>query len=149
MTRYYFTTEQRRKGGKARAAQAALARIAAPTQAEALARAAMALLTPAAEYEKPVVTGDNLIQYIDIYGVVEERQVAIEVDGSKGWHTTNGKMAHYDELKARWCHEHGVILVVLTANHAKLPVEKLAEHIHACARHAIGVYNEICNRLDV
>lgn len=63
-----------------------------------------------AEFE--ITHDDGMPQWIDIF--VPEYNLAIEVDGSHGWHNYNGdpdknlKMARYDELKMKWCDEHHI-----------------------------------------
>jgi len=122
------------KGGKARAAQAAVHRITHPTTAEVAARAAVATLTESVIYEYPIETAPGLNQYIDIYATIDGQGVAVEVDGSNGWHNTNGKMAAYDESKARWCHDHGVKLVVITVRTVEQGPEAIADSL----RHQIA-----------
>jgi hypothetical protein len=123
-----FTTGERTKGGKARAAQAALERIAAPTAAELAVRTAALVLDPNARFEYPVETQPGLVQYIDILCTIDGQATAIEVDGSHGWHM-NGKMANYDEIKARWCHANGVHSVTVSSTMAGRPVEQIVAYL--------------------
>jgi hypothetical protein len=125
-----FTAGERTKGGKARAAQAALERIAAPTAAELAVRTAVHTLDPNARFEYPVETQPGLVQYIDVFCTIDGQATAIEVDGSHGWHmSVNGKMAEYDEIKARWCAANGVHLVTVSSTMAERPVEQITGYL--------------------
>jgi len=127
---YTFTPEQRKKGGKNSAKQAALRRITTPTKAEKKVRKAVAILRVQAEYEKPIQTAPDIEQYLDIYFERDGRRFAVEVDGSNGWHD-QPKMAPYDRLKGDWCTAHDVRLVLVTCSIWRRPIKEIAEFIRS------------------
>lgn len=129
MPRYSFTHEHAIAAGKKRAAIAAEQRRNNPTPAEAKARAAVQLLEPSwVEYEHPIQTQPGLTQYLDIAIQVGWYKIAIEVDGSHGWHS-HVKMAAYDEIKARWCEASGWIMVQLNGNMENKSIQQISEII--------------------
>lgn len=120
MTRYYFTTEQRSKGGKARAKQAAARHVECPTPQENKVRSVILALIAenqivSVQFEYPIETKPGLWQYLDICAVLPGgRMIAIEVDGSHGWHDTI-KSLSYDKIKAEWLLDHDWPLLVITS----------------------------------
>jgi len=115
------------KGGWARARQHANIRRANPSNAERQAQEALAEAFPGAviepEYE---IHNGQYPQWIDILLTVAGQRIAIEVDGSHGWHNTSpdarGKMGQYDLDKAAWCKRNGLPLVrVKKGQIGKLP----------------------------
>jgi len=109
--RHAFTVEQMRRGGWARARCWAEWRRSNPSPAEKAARDILAGMGVAFEVEHEIIHPNGRPQWIDIY--IPARKIAIEIDGSHGWHSWNAggsKMDLLDEIKARWCEEHGVRL---------------------------------------
>lgn len=107
----HFTTEEARKGGWARARYWALWRRDNPSPAEKTARDLLTALGVAFEAEHEITHAGGRPQWFDLY--IPSRKIAIEIDGSHGWHSWNAegsKMALLDEIKARWCEAHGVTL---------------------------------------
>lgn len=114
-SRHSFTTEQMRKGGWARARFWAGWRRENPSPSEHAAQEILRALGVGFETEYEIVHETGRPQWIDIY--VPERRIAIEIDGSHGWHSWNSggsKMDLLDEIKARWCEAHSITFVSLT-----------------------------------
>jgi len=108
-----FTKQACQKGGWTRARQHAQARREIPTPNEKRVRDFLSQhgIYWIAEYE--IVHPNGMPQFIDVY--VPQYNMAIEVDGSHGWHGYNGidtygKMGVYDELKAKYCETWGIQL---------------------------------------
>jgi hypothetical protein len=115
------STDHQRKAGWGRARQWAAWRRNNPSIAEKQVQDILTDLgyTYLVEYE--ITHTDGRPQWFDIFLV--EQQTAIEVDGSHGWHCYNGegwnnKMAYLDELKARYCNEHGIRLILVPCHRA-------------------------------
>lgn len=112
--RHILTTSERARGGKSRAAQAAIHRKEFPTCYEEQARDFLVQLQPdRIEFEYPVETATNTVQYIDIAIWIRNKPIFIEVDGSHDWHNSiyQTKMLKYDELKAKYCHANNIPLI--------------------------------------
>lgn len=133
--KHIFTDQECKRGGKIRAAQRAQWRRDNPTEAEAFCRDAVLQLIkqlPNAYciFETPIKTMPDLEQYIDIALWTGNKWIAIEVDGSNGWHDNNQKSAPYDEIKARYCHDNNILLVLAVYRKwKKLGKDALADHI--------------------
>jgi very-short-patch-repair endonuclease len=124
-----FTSETARTAGKRRAVFAAQERRQRPTKAEAKARLAVTLLNPEwIAYEHPIHTEPGMEQYIDVAFQMDGQLIAVEVDGSKGWHGA-AKMWAYDEIKARWLYANGWALVQLNGKTAKQTPAQVADEI--------------------
>lgn len=107
-------SEISRLGGWSRCRQHAATRRENPTHGEKLVRDVIAGLGLVAEYEYEIRHPNGMPQFFDVYLPTE--RTAIEVDGSHGFHGYNGrdeygKMTVLDELKARYCSEHGIRLI--------------------------------------
>lgn len=110
-----YSKDHQRKAGWGRARQWAAWRRTNPSPKEKLVQDILTSLHIPFVVEYEITHPDGMPQWIDIYLV--EQKIAIEVDGSHGWHTYNGqgsKMALLDELKSRYCDEHGIRLVLLS-----------------------------------
>lgn len=107
--RHSFTPDQTRKGGIAAQKIQAERRRINPTEAERLSRGKVADLGYPAEYEYPIPHQDGFL-YLDIY--IPSLRLAIEVDGSKGWHGNPlSKTLAWDELKAKICYDLGIEII--------------------------------------
>jgi hypothetical protein len=114
MTKKYGTVHQR-KAGWGRARQWAVWRKSNPSPKEKLVQDILSSLNIPFVVEYEIIHQDGRPQWIDIY--IPEYNLGIEIDGSHGWHTYNGKgskMAYLDEIKARYCEDHGIRLVCLS-----------------------------------
>lgn len=110
--KHKFTHNEAQKGGWARARQHAEDRKLHPSRLEKQVRKIVQELGFQIQPEYEIFT--TFPQWIDVLATSEGRQIAIEVDGSHGWHGYNGKydkMGKYDEEKARWCEAHGIRLI--------------------------------------
>lgn len=116
--RYKFTKLDCSRGGKSRAAQAADQRRGQPTPWEATVREYLSNRCPPIqriEYEYPVETATNLVQYIDIAIWISDQPIFIEVDGSHDWHNVSyiTKMMRYDDMKLQYCNCNNILLVTV------------------------------------
>lgn len=114
--KYQFTHDQRQKGGWSRARQHALERRLAPSPLEARVQLQLQAAGWSIQPEYEIAT--DFPQWIDILAQKDGRKIAIEVDGSHGWHKQNAyhsKMARYDEAKARWCLAQGIPLIYVNS----------------------------------
>jgi len=115
--KHKLTKDEARRGGWARARAWAAWRRESPSPAETAVREflTMAGVEFFSEYE--IVHDTGMPQFFDIF--VPAWNMAIEVDGSNGWHEYNGdfsknlKMFVYDELKVRYCEEKGIAFVAV------------------------------------
>lgn len=108
-----FTHEEAQRGGWARARQHAEWRKLHPSKAEKATRQALIDLEWKVYPEYEIATS-YFPQWLDVLAIKDGRKVAIEVDGSHGWHGYNGhrsKMALYDEVKFRWCQDNEIELI--------------------------------------
>lgn len=114
--KHQFTQNESRKGGWARARQHAIERRAHPSRLEAKVQSQLQSAGFAISPEYEILT--SFPQWIDILAEKDGLKIAIEVDGSHGWHNHNGyhsKMAKYDEEKARWCMTQGIPLIYVNS----------------------------------
>lgn len=112
--RHQFTTEECRKGGWTRAYQLANARRANPNPLEkevrGLISSALSFTSVYYEYEFWNDTA-GFPQFFDIF--VPAFNMAIEIDGSKGWHD-HEKMRRYDQAKELFCRQNMITLIRAT-----------------------------------
>lgn len=112
--RHSFTPEQTREGGVAAQKIQAERRRIKPSSAEKLSREKVADLGYDAEYEY-AIPHENGYLYLDIY--IPSLRLAIEVDGSNGWHGHPlSKTLAWDELKARVCYDLGIEIIRINKN---------------------------------
>lgn len=116
-----FTKDQRQRGGWVRARQHASYRRENPTRLEEKTRDILLKAGWIVQPEYEIMT--SFPQWIDILAEKNGRKIAIEVDGSHGWHSNgnfyqvgNLKMSKYDEAKARWCQEQGIPLLYVNSH---------------------------------
>ena len=111
------TKEHQRKAGWGRARQHAHERRLAPSPAEAKVQEILRKIGATFETEHEINHPDGMPQWVDIW-VLTPSVLAVEVDGSHGWHNYDGKddcgkMAKYDELKTRLLGEMEVPLLCI------------------------------------
>jgi len=112
LNRHKFTRDESRKGGWARARQAADLRRQSPSLGEAVIRSALDELGLSYVTEYEFWNGPaDMYQWIDV--LVQEPKFAIEVDGSKDWHGqySSSKMHKYDKAKKKWLKSEGIPLL--------------------------------------
>lgn len=122
MTR--FTTDHQRRAGWGRARQWARWRVNHPSTLESLVRDYLTARDISFIPEYEITHDSGMPQWIDIY--IPDKKIAIEIDGSHGWHGYNGstcKMAYYDELKARYCEDHGITLLQIRSQNFSADLE--------------------------
>lgn len=128
-SRHKFSTRESVSGGKLRAKQAAEWRVQNPTPDEKKVRDILTELGVQFVPEYPIRTRDNMVQYLDVF--IPGKNVAIEVDGSHGWHGYHlSKTEIYDEIKSRWAQENGVLILVVRPSQAgnlKNTIQKFLE----------------------
>lgn len=116
-TTYKFSKENCQKGGWARARAWAEWRKANPSPAEREVREFLVARGIAFEVEKEITHPNGMPQFFDIF--IPSLNMAIEVDGSHGWHDYSGdhaknlKMGLYDEMKVKICIAFGIRLVCI------------------------------------
>ena len=117
MSKHKFTSAECRRGGKARAKQAADYRRLNPTPYENQVRQILDSLGVQYSPEFSLQDETTAINfYLDIAILQGDKlQCAIEIDGSNDWHNSAycTKNAAYDELKAKCLHRLGVPLLQL------------------------------------
>ena len=131
-----FSKKACQLGGWARCRQHAAARRVDPTNGERMVREIVARLGYHAEYEYEITHDDGRPQFLDLY--IPDLKLAIEVDGSHGFHGYNGsddygKMAMLDEIKARWCADHGIHLMKVNTSDRGYQCPDLEKHIQSIA----------------
>lgn len=117
MVKHKFTKEDCRKGGWERARYWANWRKSNPSLSEARARLFLVNRGIAFEAEFEINHETGMPQFFDLF--IPAQKIAVEVDGSHGWHDYNGsydknlKMSVLDEMKARYCQENGIRLICI------------------------------------
>jgi hypothetical protein len=143
-----MTVDHQRRAGWGRARQWAEWRRHNPSKAESLVQAVLTDLGIPFLVEYEIRHSDGRPQWIDIY--LPGHSLAIEVDGSHGWHNYNGsdtKMGLYDELKTRYCETHGIHFLSIGAYYFHRTPEESKIRIRVAIETAIGSTQTDCNKI--
>lgn len=114
--RHQLTTDEKRKGGWARARQIAAVRRYNPTPIEKEVRELVSSALPFLKIEYEYEFWNDFAgfpQFFDIY--IPLLYMAIEIDGSRGWHD-HKNMKRYDDAKRMYCNQHMIVLIKVKKN---------------------------------